>query len=118
MANILGEIVKSGRGHNLLYEGYALRKDRRYDEKQHWRCTVAGCLSFLDRLLAQGWPVFFIIQYFRSCAMSSVSWYFFSQKPLFSAISHKCGYVLTSSSCQTTFCFIGKFQQVLRALPS
>ena len=44
MANILGEIVKSGRGHNLLYEGYALRKDRRYEEKQHWRCpTVVGC---------------------------------------------------------------------------
>ena len=43
MANILGEIVKSGRGHNLLYEGYALRKDHRYEEKQHWRCTVVGC---------------------------------------------------------------------------
>ena len=43
MANILGEIVKYGRGHDLLYEGYALWKDHWYEEKQHWRCTVVGC---------------------------------------------------------------------------
>ena len=44
----------------------------------------------------------------------------FSQKPLVLAISHRCGCVLVSSSDQTTlvFCFLGKFQQVLRAPPS
>ena len=81
---------------------------------------------------------FFVIQYFRSCAMSSVSWYFlmspfrfpsisfsvglcsYSQKPLVSAISHRCGCVLASSRGQTAlvFGFLGMFQQVLRVLPS
>ena len=34
-------------------------------------------LTFLDHLLVQGRPVFFVIQYFRLCAMFSVSWHFF-----------------------------------------
>ena len=42
MANVNAELVKSGRGTNLL-RGYSLRKDRRYPAKQHWRCTVPGC---------------------------------------------------------------------------
>ena len=85
------------------------------------------------------WPAsILVIQYFRYCAMSSVSWYFFMSpcmlslhlflgRPLFllpktSSRSdlHRCGWVLASSSDQTTFvfCFPGKFQQVLRGPPS
>ena len=43
MANVRTELVRSGRGTNLLLRGYALRKDRRYATKQHWRCTASGC---------------------------------------------------------------------------
>ena len=43
MANVNAELVKSGRGTNLLVRGYSFRKDRRYPAKQHWRCTVPGC---------------------------------------------------------------------------
>ena len=43
MAIVHGEMVISGRGHNLLLGGYALRKDRRYATKQHWRCVASGC---------------------------------------------------------------------------
>ena len=43
MENVRAELVRSGRGTNLLLRGYALRKDRRYAAKQHWRCTMSGC---------------------------------------------------------------------------
>ena len=43
MANVNAELVKSGRGTNLIVRGYSFRKDRRYPAKQHWRCTVPGC---------------------------------------------------------------------------
>ena len=85
-----------------------------------------------------GPAIIWVIQYFRSCAMSSVSWYFFmspfmlclhlcfvylrslSPKLPGLAISHRCGWFLASSSGQTTlvFCFLGKFQLVLCAPPS
>ena len=77
-----------------------------------------------------------VIQYFRYCAMSSVSWYFFTS-PCMLSLHLFFGRPLlllpeTSSLCDFTqmwlnsrlkqwpthFCFIGKFQQVLRAPPS
>ena len=43
MANVHGEIVKSGKGVNLLFNGYLYRKDHKIAERQHWRCSVRGC---------------------------------------------------------------------------
>ena len=53
-------------GHYLYYTGYPF-----------YAPHLSLFLTFLDHLLVQGRPVFFVIQYFWSCAMSSVSWYFF-----------------------------------------
>ena len=95
-------------------------------------------LTFLDHLLVQGRPVFESSSIFghvpclQSVGISlclpvccpsisfSVGLGSFSQRPLVLAILHRCGWVLASSSGQTTlvFCFPGKFQQVLREPPS
>ena len=78
------------------------------------------------------------IQYYRICAMSSVSWYFFMSpfmlslhlffgRPLLllpetSSLSDFVqmwlGSRLKQSSNHFVFCFLGKFQQVSRAPPS
>ena len=95
-------------------------------------------LTFLDHLLVQGRPVFWSSSIFdlEPCLQSvgissclhvccpsvsfSVDLCSFSHKPQVLAISHRCGCVLASSSGQTTlvFCFLGKFQQVVRPPPS
>ena len=95
-------------------------------------------LTFLDHLLVQGRPVFEsssifgLVPCLQSVGISSclpvccpsisfsVGLGSFSQRPLVLAILHRCGWVLASSSDQTTlvFCFPGKFQQVLRVPPS
>ena len=95
-------------------------------------------LTFLDHLLVQGRPVFEsssifgLVPCLQSVGISSclpvccpsisfsVGLGSFSQGPLVLAILHRCGWVLASSSGQTTlvFCFPGKFQQVLRGPPS
>ena len=91
-------------------------------------------LTFLDHLLVQGRPVFEsssifgLVPCLQSVGISSclpvccpsisfsVGLGSFSQRPLVLAILHRCGWVLASSSGQTTlvFRFPGKFQQVLR----
>ena len=38
-----GQILQSGKGTNLLLNGYLYRRDKRFAAKQHWRCTVRGC---------------------------------------------------------------------------
>ena len=89
-----------------------------------WPTPCAGPASIL------------VIQYFRSCAMSSVSWYFF-MSPCMLSLNLFFGRPLlllpeTSSLSDFTqmwlrsrlkqwpnhFCFLGKFQQVLRPPPS
>ena len=95
-------------------------------------------LTFLDHLLVQGRPVFEsssifgLVPCLQSVGISSclpvccpsisfsVGLGSFSQRPLVLAMLHRCGWVLASSSGQTTlvFCFPGKFQQVLRGPPS
>ena len=86
-------------------------------------------LTFLDHLLVQGRPVFEsssifgLVPCLQSVGISSclpvccpsisfsVGLGSFSQRPLVLVILHRCGWVLASSSGQTTlvFCFPGKF---------
>ena len=113
------------------------------DRMGHKQCGMDGIkgrwfLTFLNHLLVHGRPlfesssIFDLVPCLQSAGISSclplrcpsisfsVGLCSFSQKPLVSVISHLCGCVLASGSGQTTlvFCFRGKFQQVLRALPS
>ena len=50
------EIVKKGRGCNLLYNGFSFKKDRAHKNKQHWRCTVHGCAGRVHTSETNGLP--------------------------------------------------------------
>ena len=114
------------------------RKENKRESRPTPRLTFLTFLTFLDHLLVQGRPVFEsssifgLVPCLQSVGISSclpvccpsisfsVGLGSFSQRPLVLAILHRCGWVLASSSGQTTlvFCFPGKFQQVLRGPPS
>ena len=42
MADV-AELVKFGRGVNLIHRGFIMKRDRRTQDKQYWRCTKSGC---------------------------------------------------------------------------
>ena len=72
-----------------------------------------------------------LLQYFRSCAISSVSWYFFMSSCMLSLRHHIpeipslrdfaqmcCALASTSGQTTSVFCFPGQCQHDLRVPPS